>query len=87
MTDVILNVKDIVLGDKVIHPDAVTLDQAVVQIMRDSLRLEVNEITETCYTGGFDGTPLYRDAKSVNIQLWADIGEESYKIDEVDFDV
>ncbi|UQJ95204.1 hypothetical protein IANJMKHF_00298 [Klebsiella phage CPRSA] len=64
MTDVVLNVKDIVLGDKVIHPDAVTLEQAVVKVMRDSLRLEVNEITETCYTGGFDGNPLYRDAKA-----------------------
>ena len=72
MTDVILNVKDIVLGDKVKHPDAVTLEQAVVQIMRDSLRLEVTERT---------------DSKHVNVTLWADIDENSYKIDEIDFDV
>ena len=63
------------------------IEKGVVKIMRNSLRLEVNEITETCYTGGLCGQSLYRDAKSVNIQLWADIGEESYKIDEVDFDV
>lgn len=85
MTDVILNVKDIVLGDTKTLDSA--MEKAVVKIMRNSLRLEVNEITETCYTGGLCGQSLYRDAKSVNIQLWADIGEESYKIDEVDFDV
>lgn len=85
MSDVILNVKDVVLGDTKTLDSA--MEKAVVNIMRDSLRLEVNEITETCYTGGLCGQSLYRDAKSVNIQLWADIGEESYKIDEVDFDV
>lgn len=85
MGDVILNVKDVVLGDTKTL-DSV-MEKAVVKIMRNSLRLEVNEITETCYTGGLCGQSLYRDAKSVNIQLWADIGEESYKIDEVDFDV
>lgn len=85
MTDVILNVKDVVLGDTKTLDSA--MEKAVVKIMRNSLRLEVNEITETCYTGGLCGQSLYRDAKSVNIQLWADIGEESYKIDEVDFDV
>ena len=85
MSDVILNVKDVVLGDTKTLDSA--MEKAVVKIMRNSLRLEVNEITETCYTGGICGQSLYRDAKSVNIQLWADIGEESYKIDEVDFDV
>lgn len=85
MSDVILNVKDVVLGDTKTLDSA--MEKAVVEIMRNSLRLEVNEITETCYTGGLCGQSLYRDAKSVNIQLWADIGEESYKIDEVDFDV
>ncbi|AEX26605.1 hypothetical protein KMI9_195 [Klebsiella phage KMI9] len=85
MSDVILNVKDVVLGDTKTLDSA--MEKAVVKIMRNSLRLEVNEITETCYTGGLCGQSLYRDAKSVNIQLWADIGEESYKIDEVDFDV
>ncbi|ADO51693.1 hypothetical protein POFPNCPI_00173 [Klebsiella phage vB_KpM-Mild] len=85
MGDVILNVKDVVLGDTKTLDSA--MEKAVVKIMRNSLRLEVNEITETCYTGGLCGQSLYRDAKSVNIQLWADIGEESYKIDEVDFDV
>lgn len=85
MSDVILNVKDVVLGDTKTLNSA--MEKAVVKIMRNSLRLEVNEITETCYTGGLCGQSLYRDAKSVNIQLWADIGEESYKIDEVDFDV
>ncbi|ALF01819.1 hypothetical protein CPT_Margaery130 [Citrobacter phage Margaery] len=87
MTDVILNVKDIVLGDKVKHPDAVTLEQAVVQIMRDSLRLEVTERTESNYTGGMNGRDLYEDSKHVNVTLWADIDENSYKIDEIDFDV
>lgn len=85
MSDVILNIKDVVLGDTKTLDSA--MEKAVVKIMRNSLRLEVNEITETCYTGGLCGQSLYRDAKSVNIQLWADIGEESYKIDEVDFDV
>lgn len=85
MSDAILNVKDVVLGDTKALDSA--MEKAVVKIMRNSLRLEVNEITETCYTGGLCGQSLYRDAKSVNIQLWADIGEESYKIDEVDFDV
>ena len=85
MGDVILNVKDVVLGDTKTLDSA--MEKAVVKIMRNSLRLEVNEITETCYTGGLCGQSLYSDAKSVNIQLWADIGEESYKIDEVDFDV
>lgn len=85
MSDVILNVKDVVFGDTKTLDSA--MEKAVVKIMRNSLRLEVNEITETCYTGGLCGQSLYRDAKSVNIQLWADIGEESYKIDEVDFDV
>lgn len=85
MSDVILNVKDVVLGDTKTLDSA--MEKAVVKIMRNSLRLEVNEITETCYTGGLCGQSLYRDTKSVNIQLWADIGEESYKIDEVDFDV
>lgn len=85
MSDVILNVKDVVLGDTKTLDSA--MEKAVVKIMRNSLRLEVNEITETCYTGGLCGQSLYRDAKSVNIQLWADIGEESYKIDEIDFDV
>ena len=85
MSDVILNVKDVVLGDTKTLDSA--MEKAVVKIMRNSLRLEVNEITETCYTGEIFGQSLYRDAKSVNIQLWADIGEESYKIDEVDFDV
>lgn len=85
MSDVISNVKDVVLGDTKTLDSA--MEKAVVKIMRNSLRLEVNEITETCYTGGLCGQSLYRDAKSVNIQLWADIGEESYKIDEVDFDV
>ncbi|WVX87252.1 hypothetical protein FPLNFCPP_00259 [Klebsiella phage KP1LMA] len=85
MSDAILNVKDVVLGDTKTLDSA--MEKAVVKIMRNSLRLEVNEITETCYTGGLCGQSLYRDAKSVNIQLWADIGEESYKIDEVDFDV
>lgn len=85
MGDVILNVKDVVLGDTKTLDSA--MEKAVVKIMRNSLRLEVNEITETCYTGGLCSQSLYRDAKSVNIQLWADIGEESYKIDEVDFDV
>lgn len=86
MTDVILNVKDIVLGDKVKHPEAVTLEQAVVQILRDSLRLEVNERTESHYTGGMNGRDLYEDSKHVNVTLWADIDDQSYKIDEIDFD-
>lgn len=86
MSDVILHVKDLVLGSKAKHPEAVTLEQAVVQIMRDSLRLEVNERTESHYTGGMNGRDLYEDSKHVNVTLWADIDDQSYKIDEIDFD-
>ncbi|UIW11490.1 MAG: hypothetical protein [Enterobacter phage ENC7] len=87
MSDVILHVKDLVLGSKAKHPEAVTLEQAVVQIMRDSLRLEVNEKVTSNYTGGFNGDPLYKDSKNINIQLFADIDDQSYKIDEIDFEV
>ncbi|AAX78651.1 hypothetical protein RB43ORF129c [Escherichia phage RB43] len=55
-------------------------------IMRDSLRLEVDEQTHSEYTGGYDGRDMYEDRKTVKVTLWADIDEESYKIDEIDFE-
>lgn len=64
------------------------LKNTIVEVLRDSLRLEVNETTESVYVGGMDGSGnMYRDHKSVNIQLWADIDDQEYKIDEIDFDV
>ena len=57
-----------------------------VKMMRECLRLEVDERTHSEYTGGYDGRNLYEDRKSIKITLWADIDEQSYKIDEIDFE-
>lgn len=86
MSDIILHLKDVRVGGTEQHPDSVTLEQAVVQIMRDSLRLEVDEQTHSEYVGGYDGRDMYEDRKTVKVTLWADIDEQSYKIDEIDFD-
>ncbi|UJB55251.1 hypothetical protein [Enterobacter phage vB_EcRAM-01] len=86
MSDIILKVKDLIVGANN-NSEGVTLQEAVVAIMRDSLRLEVNEKVTSNYTGGFNGDPLYKDSKNINIQLFADIDDQSYKIDEIDFEV
>lgn len=86
MSDIILKVKDLIVGANN-SSEGVTLQEAVVAIMRDSLRLEVNEKVTSNYTGGFNGDPLYKDSKNINIQLFADIDDQSYKIDEIDFEV
>lgn len=85
MNDLILKVKDIHIGNGE-SKEGVTLQEAVVAILRDSLRLEVDEITQSNYTGGFDGRPLYEDTKTIKIRLMADIEDQSHQIDEIDFD-
>lgn len=85
MNDLILKVKDIHIGNGE-SKEAVTLQEAVVAILRDSLRLEVDEITKSNYTGGFDGRSLYEDTKTIKIRLMADIEDQSHQIDEIDFD-
>lgn len=86
MSDVILSIKDVCLDNTGKESGAVTLQEAVVNILRDSLRLEVDECTHSEYTGGYDGRNLYEDRKSIKVTLWADIDENSYKIDEIDFE-
>lgn len=86
MSDVILSIKDVCLDNTGKESGAVTLQEAVVNILRDSLRLEVDERTHSEYTGGYGGRDLYEDRKSIKVTLWADIDENSYKIDEIDFE-
>ena len=86
MSDVILSIKDVCLDNTGKESGAVTLQEAVVNILRESLRLEVDENTHSEYTGGLNGQPLYEDRKSIKVTLWADIDENSYKIDEIDFE-
>lgn len=80
MSDLVLKVKDIIIGAGN-KSDGVTLQEAVVAIMRDSLRLEVDEETKSRYIG-----PLYEDYKQIKVRLMADIDDQSYKIDEIDFE-
>ncbi|AIK68067.1 hypothetical protein CPTMiller_00131 [Citrobacter phage Miller] len=86
MSDLILSIKDVCLDNTGKESGAVTLQEAVVNILRESLRLEVDENTHSEYTGGLNGQPLYEDRKSIKVTLWADIDEQSYKIDEIDFE-
>lgn len=85
MSDLVLKVKDIIIGAGN-KSDGVTLQEAVVAIMRDSLRLEVDEQTKSRYIGGMGDGPLYEDYKQINVKLMADIDDQSYKIDEIDFE-
>ena len=86
MSDVILSLKDVHLDNTGKEEGAITLQEAVVNIMRDSLRLEVDTKPKSNYVGDNGRGGMYEDSTVVKIRLLADIADEEYVISEIDFE-
>jgi len=68
--------------------DSVSQEKKIMDIVRNSLYLEVDQVTRSEYTGGCDGSGnMYRDRKTVKIRLLCDIDEVAHHVDDIEFEV
>lgn len=70
---------EITLGDYI--------DHKINEALRNKLQLDIDTHTESNYTGGFDGRSLYEETYFIKISLLADIEDEIYFIDSIDFTI
>lgn len=67
--------------------EKVSQEKQVMDIVRNSMYLEVDEVTRSEYTGGMNGCDMYKERKTVKIRLLCDIDEVAHHIDEIEFEV
>ena len=72
---------------QVANEESFTQEKQIMDIVRNSLYLEVDQVTRSEYTGGMDGGDLYKERKTVKIRLLCDIDEATHHIDDIEFEV
>ena len=72
---------------QVADEEKVSQEKQVMDIVRNSMYLEVDEVTRSEYTGCMDGSDLYKERKTIKIRLLCDIDEVTHHIDEIEFEV